>query len=115
MIVVEGFNDVLALDHAGIPAVAICSNRISQEQSAKVIRFAKNFGEGRISLMFDCENTGDDGAKEALWLFAESAPDLDVRLVWSQAMHGGKFAGREPESVSSEELHSFLLPALRKG
>lgn len=114
VIVVEGFNDVLALDALGVPAVAICSNRITEEQAAKVIRFAKHFGQGRISLMFDCEGTGDDGAKEALWLFSERGPDIDVRLAWSQAMHGGQFAGRQPESLSRDELHNFLLPALRK-
>jgi hypothetical protein len=113
VIVVEGFNDVLALDSLGVPSVAVCSNRITHDQAAKVIRFAKHFGDGKISLMFDCEDTGDEGAKEALWLFAQHAPDLNVRLVWSQAMHGGQFTGRQPESLGREELDEDLLPALQ--
>ena len=61
--------------------------------------------------MFDCQPTGDDGAKEALWLFAQQTPDLHVRLMWSQTMHGGQFSGRQPESLTGEESHEFLLPA----
>ncbi len=66
IIVVEGFNDVLALDHLGVPAVAICSNRITEQQVAKVVRWAKQLAGGKVSLMFDCEGNGDEGAKETL-------------------------------------------------
>jgi len=113
VIVVEGFNDVLALDHLGVPAVAICSNRITEQQVAKAIRWANHLGGKRVSLMFDCEAAGDEGAKDALWLFAQAAPDVHVRLVWSQAMHGGRFRGREPESLHGDELRDFLLSALK--
>jgi len=114
VIVVEGSNDVLALDRLGVPAVAICSNRITEQQAAKVIRWAKRLAAGRVSLMFDCEDTGDEGAKEAMWLLAQMAPELDVRLVWSQRMFDGRFKGREPESLERDELDNCLLPALRR-
>lgn len=113
VIVVEGFNDVLALDHLRVPAVGICSNRITLLQVAKVARWARHFGGSQVTLMLDCEDTGDEGAKEALWLFAQHAPDLRVRLAWSQAMHGGQFRGRQPESLTSEEVHNVLLQASR--
>lgn len=114
IIVVEGFNDVLALDALGVPAVAICSNRITREQVAKVVRWAKQLAGDKVSLMFDCEGAGDEGAKETLWLLAQLAPDLDVRLAWSQSMYDGTFRGRQPESVAADELCDVLLPALRR-
>lgn len=113
IIVVEGFNDVLALDHLGVPAVGLCSNRITEQQAKKVVRWARQLAGGKVSLMFDCEPTGDEGAKEALWLFAQIAPDLHVRLVWSQGMHEGRFRGKQPENLTEEELYGFLLSALR--
>jgi 5S rRNA maturation endonuclease (ribonuclease M5) len=101
IIVVEGFNDVLGLDAIGVPAVAIMSNKITDEQVAKVERFAKMLAGGKVTLLFDADDAGDAGAKEALWLFAQRG--LDVRLGWSQAMHGGKLKGRQPESVTLQE------------
>ena len=110
IIVVEGFNDVIGLDNLGIPAVAIMSNRITEHQIEKIARWAKQLANGKVSLLFDCEQTGDDGAKEALWLFAERG--LDVCLGWSQAMHVSKFKGRQPEHLSREEWDVVISPVL---
>jgi len=97
ILVVEGFNDVIGLDNLGIPAIAIMSNRITEMQGDKIARWAKQLANGKVSLLLDCEETGDDGAKEALWLFSDRG--LDVRLGWSQALHGGAFKGRQPENL----------------
>ena len=94
------------LDNQGIPALGIMSNRMTEAQGEKIARFAKQLGVNRVNLMFDCEATGVDGAKEALWFFAER--QLDVRLVWSPAMHNGVFNGKQPESLSREELAMLL-------
>ncbi len=110
IIVVEGFNDVIGLDNLGIPAVAVMSNRITEHQIEKIARWAKQLANGKVSLLFDCEQTGDDGAKEALWLFAERG--LDVRLGWSQSMHSGTFKGRQPEHLSHEEWDVVISPAI---
>jgi 5S rRNA maturation endonuclease (ribonuclease M5) len=110
LIVVEGFNDVLGLDALGIPAVAIMSNKITEHQVAKVERFAKTLAGGRVSLLFDADAAGDEGAKEAHWLLAQCG--LDVRLGWSQTMHGGKFAGRQPENLTNDEWANIIRPAL---
>ena len=53
-------------------------------------------------LMLDCEPSGIDGAKEALWYFAEQ--QFDVRLAWSPSMHSGAFAGRQPESLTRDDV-----------
>lgn len=101
IIVVEGFNDVLGLDGIGVPAVAIMSNKITEQQVTKVARFAKNLSGGKVTLLFDADDAGDDGAKEALWALAQR--NLDVRLGWSRTMHGGRFVRRQPESLGMEE------------
>jgi len=112
MLVVEGFNDVINLDNLHIPAVAICSNRITAAQVEKIAYWAERLAKGRVSLMFDCEAAGDEGAKEALWLLAQRG--LDVRLAWSLAMHDGQFAGHQPESVTHEEWESILRSAIER-
>jgi 5S rRNA maturation endonuclease (ribonuclease M5) len=110
LIIVEGFNDVLGLDALGVPAVAIMSNKITDPQVAKVERWAKSLAGGKITLLFDADDAGDEGAKEAHWRFAERG--LDVRLGWSRGMHGGKFVGRQPENLTNEEWQEILRPTL---
>ena len=110
IIVVEGFNDVIGLDNLGIPSVAIMSNRITEQQIEKVARWAKQLANGKVSLLFDCEQSGDDGAKEAVWQIVERG--LDVRLGWSQAMHSGAFKGRQPENLSRDEWDTVIRPSL---
>ncbi len=102
LILVEGFNDVIGLDNLGVPSLGIMSNRMTDAQGEKVQRFAKQLGVRRVNIMFDCEDSGVDGAKEALWFFAER--QLDVRLVWSPSMHDGEFKGRQPESLTQADF-----------
>lgn len=106
LIVVEGFNDVIGLDGIGVPAVGIMSNRITEAQVEKIARYSKQLASGRVALMFDCDGPGTDGAKEALWLFAERK--LDVRLLWSPSMHGGAMNGKQPESLTRAEVDALL-------
>lgn len=106
LLIVEGFNDVIGLDNLGVPALGIMSNRMTDAQGEKIVRWAKQLASGRVTLMFDCEPSGSDGAKEALWFFAQH--QLDVRLAWSPMMHGGAFMGKQPESIERSDLE-FLL------
>jgi hypothetical protein len=106
LFVVEGFNDVIALDNLGIPALAIMSNRMTEAQGEKIVRFAKQLGVNLVNLMFDCDDTGSEGAKEALCFFAERK--LDVRLVWSPSMHGGEFKEWQPESLSPSNIDALF-------
>lgn len=109
IVVVEGFNDVIGLDGIDVPSVAIMSNKITEHQVAKVERFSKMLAGGKVTLLFDADDAGDAGAKEALWLLAQRG--LDVRLGWSKAMHGGAFAGRQPEGLCASEWHQTIWPA----
>jgi len=106
LIIVEGFNDVIGLDNLGVPALGTMSNRMTEAQGEKIVRFAKQLANGRVNLMFDCEASGVDGAKEALWFLAERR--LDVRVTWSPAMHGGEFKGWQPESLSQSNIEALF-------
>jgi hypothetical protein len=106
LVLVEGFNDVIGLDNLGVPALAIMSNRMTEAQGEKVTRWARHIGSGRVTLMFDCEANGVEGAKETLWYFAQQ--QLDVRLAWSPTMYGGAFAGKQPEAVTREDVERLL-------
>lgn len=100
IIVVEGPNDVIALDALGVPAVGLCSNTITQNQADKLVQWAKRYGNGDITLMFDCDAEGENGAKQSLFLLAQHCR---VRLGWSSAMCAGRFRNRQPESLTLEE------------
>ena len=106
LIIVEGFNDVIGLDNLGIPALGIMSNRMTEPQGEKIARFAKQLGINRINLMFDCDEAGAEGAKEALWFFAER--QIDVRLVWSTTMYNSEFKGSQPGSISQSKIEELL-------
>jgi 5S rRNA maturation endonuclease (ribonuclease M5) len=100
LIVVEGPNDVIALDSLGIPAVGLCSNTITDEQVEKVSRWAHELADGVVTLMLDCDPEGENGAKQALWKLAQSCR---VRMAWSAESHAGKFRGYQPEKVSKDD------------
>lgn len=112
IIVVEGFNDVIGLDNIGVPAVAIMSNRITENQVAKIERYGCNMAGGKVTLMFDSDEAGDDGAKESLWLLTQRG--LDVRLSWSRATHSGPFAGRQPERITAEVWVQRIRPIIAR-
>jgi 5S rRNA maturation endonuclease (ribonuclease M5) len=108
LIVVEGPNDVIAMDVLGIPSVGLCSNTVTDEQVAKITRLAASIAGGIVTLMLDCDEEGERGAKMALVQIAQHCP---VRLAWSSSMHGGTFKGRQPESLNAEEwgtIRAFL-------
>ena len=75
-------------------------------QGEKIFRFASLLGTRRVNLMFDCEATGVEGAKDALWYFAERL--LDVRLVWSPGMYGAAYLGQQPESLGEDEVKALV-------
>ena len=86
------------------------SNRMTEMQGDKVAAWAKQLANGRVTLMFDCEPSGIDGAKEALWFFAQR--QLDVRLAWTPWMHVGKFVGRQPENLIASEWGEDVYPTI---
>jgi hypothetical protein len=98
--VVEGPNDVICLATLDQPAVGLCSNTITREQAEKVACLARQVAGGVVTLFLDCDEEGENGARQALAVLAELVP---VRLGWSSSMYGGTFKGRQPESLTADE------------
>ncbi len=104
IIVVEGPNDVIALDALGAPAVGLCSNTITDAQVEKIARWAEQLSDGKVTLMLDCDEEGMNGAQQALMLLAAHCR---VRLAWTMESFGGAFRGRQPESLRREEWETL--------
>lgn len=112
---VEGPNDVIRLDTLGVPAVALCSNTITREQAAKTARLARELAGGVVALFLDCDPEGLNGTRQCLGFLGQLAP---VRLVWTDKMYGGKFKGRQPESLSTvewTEIRDYLVSGNAEG
>lgn len=110
IILVEGLNDVLRLDAAGIVALGIMGKEITAEQCRLAWRFARQLGQGKLTLWGDNDAEGVEGALRSLAKLAQHGPVLSM---WSPDSHGGQFAGQEPEHLSDEAL-SFLVQSLRE-
>jgi 5S rRNA maturation endonuclease (ribonuclease M5) len=101
LLIVEGANDVIHLDALGVAAVGLCSNKATDEQVQKIVRYAKRAAAGRVMLLPDTDDEGESGFRDLAWRLLEEG--ITVRLGWSRAMFGGKFADRQPEQLSAEE------------
>ena len=82
------------------------SNRMTEARGENVIRFARQLGINRVNLMFDCDEPGTEGAKDALRFFTKQ--QIDVRPAWSPAMHESKFKDGQPESLSEDDLATVI-------
>ena len=101
VVLVEGFTDRLRLHELGVMSLAMMSNKITDEQSERLARYARQYGGGRVGVMHDADGPGDDGAKETLWRMHEQG--VDAYLVWSRRKFGGKYVERQPESLTNDE------------
>ena len=104
LLVVEGPYDVIRLDTLGAPALALCSNRITREQAVKVALLARELSNGIVTVLLDCDPEGLNGMTQCLDYLAQVTP---VRLAWNDRMFGGKFRGRQPESLTMKELQEL--------
>lgn len=109
VILVEGPNDVMALNGLGVPAVAVCSNTVTDEQADKLAALAREFGGNTVSVMFDLDREGINGSQQTI---LETAKRCRTRFAWTAELAGGLFKGRQPESVTLEEWETAIRPAL---
>jgi len=105
VVVAEGANDAIRLNTLRVPAVALCSNTITQEQVERIAALARDLGADCVTLMLDCDEEGILGTHQVLPLLAEKVP---VRLAWSSTTAGGKFKGRQPENLTTEEWQELV-------
>lgn len=101
LIVVEGANDVIRLDTLGAAAVALGSNRATQDQIAKITCFARATANNQVTLLPDCDEESETGFKELLWHLNEAS--VNTRLGWSRAMFNQQFNGKQPEDIKDED------------
>ena len=99
IILVEGPNDVINLHNLGVPAIAVCSNTISETQADKLATLANSIPGGHVSVMFDLDREGENGAKQTV---LELAKRCCVRLAWTTNIAEGIFREKQPESISDE-------------
>ena len=111
LILVEGFTDRIRLHELGVMSVAMMSNQLTDEQTAKLVEYAKAHAGGRVGLMHDADAPGDEGAKGSLWRLHQAG--VDAYLVWNRKTHGGHFDGRQPESLSDEEWADVAQAIIR--
>lgn len=106
LLVVEGPNDVMRLDTLLHASVGLCGNQITAEQTDKIAAIASEFANRRVTLLLDTDAEGEAGAKQVLWELAQRG--LQVQLGWSRTMFAGKYADRQPESMTDEELNELI-------
>jgi len=109
LILVEGPNDVIRLRTLGAPAVGLCSNTITREQANKAAGLARELASGTVTVFLDCDTEGENGMRQCLGYLAQLTP---VRLAWTSKMYGGKFKGRQPESLTIQEwqeIETYLV------
>lgn len=68
-----------------------------------------------MTAFLDCDTEGENGMKQCLGYVAQVAP---IRLAWTSKMFGGKFKGRQPETLREEEwseIESYLTTGKTEG
>lgn len=101
LVIVEGPNDCMRLQVAGIPALAICAASMTAEQVERIVALSREVSTAGCELLLDCDEEGETGAKHALWELTQHVP---VRPLWSRHGQERRFANRQPEQLSPEEL-----------
>jgi 5S rRNA maturation endonuclease (ribonuclease M5) len=106
LFVVEGMNDVVKLDTLGIASVGICSNRATDAQVEMIAKFANRTSGGRVVLLPDCDEEGENGFKELMWRLAER--NVDTKLGWSKSVLDLKGETIQPENLDEARL-AFVM------
>ena len=79
---------------------------ITETQANKLATLANEIHNTHISVMFDLDQEGENGAKQTV---LELAKRCRVRLTWNTELSEGQFKGKQPESISAEECIGFIL------
>ncbi|KAA1258614.1 hypothetical protein LF1_11360 [Rubripirellula obstinata] len=101
VVITEGQNEVLRMESLGVAAVGLGSNKATDHQVDKLVRFAKKAGGNRALLLPDCDEEGEAGFKELLWRLSEAG--VQTRLGFTSNTHGGMMRGRQPEDLTDEQ------------
>jgi hypothetical protein len=105
LLVLEGMNDVIAVDQLGLLSVSLCTNRITEGQIEKLSRWSRDLSGGKITLMLDNDHEGFEGSLESLKKLSAHA---HVRTVWTPDCFGGKYRGKQPEELERNDLMALF-------
>lgn len=101
LVVCEGQNDVLRMDALEVAAVGLGSNKATDAQIDKIVRYARTAADNRVLLLPDCDEEGEAGFQPLLWRLNEQR--VHTRLGISSRMFDGVFANRQPEDISEAD------------
>ncbi len=101
LVVVEGMNDVIRLEVLEVCALGLCSNNVTATQLKAISQNSQTLSDNRVVLLPDCDPLGEEAFQKVLWKLNELR--THVRLAVSSKMFDGRFAGRQPESLTLEE------------
>src|SRR5207253_11518856 len=107
-------NEVLRRERLGMRARRLGSNTMTREHADIAAKLARELGNGIVTVFLDCDPEGENGMKQCLGYLAQLTP---VRLAWTSRMYGGKFKGRQPESLSGQEwqeIEAYLRTGERR-
>lgn len=110
IVLVEGQNDVINLHSLGVPALAVCSNLVTETQADKLATMANSVPGGHVRVMFDLDAEGENGAKQTV---LELAKCCQVKLAWTSDLLDGQIRNRQPEFVTADDWDAMLHPTLR--
>lgn len=105
--VVEGFNDVLALDFLKQPSLGLMSNRITDAQVDKLVRFREQTGAPGITILLDQDEQGRIGAAQVFEKIGSKVPVLNGWTTPLSELH-------EPEQVGEEQLRELQLSLAKR-
>jgi 5S rRNA maturation endonuclease (ribonuclease M5) len=103
LVIVEGMNDVIRMDELGVCAVGICSNRATEIQIEKIVKFAQRVANDRVVLVPDCDIEGEAGFKELLWSLAKKGLNTSLASVRQNGS-----SNIQPEDLSPEDWKALL-------
>jgi hypothetical protein len=70
--VVEGVMDAVNMwERINVPAVGLLSNRATENQVRRIAGIAHQIADGVVTLLYDCDEPGDQGAQRDAALFAK--------------------------------------------
>jgi len=104
-LLLEGFNDVVRLDDAEVLGLGLMGRSLTDQQLEKVVSWSSELAGGKVTVWGDADSEGLAGMKDVV---AKLAPHTPVLQAWSKESHGGRFAGKEPEQLSREDLQCVL-------
>jgi 5S rRNA maturation endonuclease (ribonuclease M5) len=112
LIVVEGFNDVIALSEKGVVAVGLCGNQVAEGQVDKLVRWSRELANSRVTLFLDNNVEGQNGTRQAIERLADQ---VHVRTIWTPESFDGVYRDVEPEQLSTDSLLALLAPVSISG